>query len=92
MKTEIGKIARLLQADDPITPLQKRMTDFGKKLSYIILLICALLFGAGMLRGEEPIKMLLLAISLAVAAIPEAGAFQIVAPDRSFVTLQELPN
>ena len=72
MKTEIGKIARLLQVDDPVTPLQKRMTDFGKKLSYIILLICALLFGAGMLRGEEPMKMLLLAISLAVAAIPEA--------------------
>lgn len=72
MNTEIGKIARMLQTNDPITPLQKRMTDFGKKLSYIILFICALLFGIGMLRGEEPMKMLLLSISLAVAAIPEA--------------------
>jgi len=72
MNTEMGKIARMLQEDDPTTPLQKRMTDFGKKLSYIILFICALLFGIGMLRGEEPMKMLLLSISLAVAAIPEA--------------------
>jgi len=72
MNTEIGKIARLLQEDDPTTPLQKRMADFGKKLSYIILFICALLFGIGMVRGEEPMKMLLLSISLAVAAIPEA--------------------
>lgn len=72
MNTEIGKIARMLQVSDPTTPLQRRMTDFGKKLSYIILFICALLFGIGMLRGEEPMKMLLLAISLAVAAIPEA--------------------
>ena len=72
MNTEIGKIARMLQASDPTTPLQKRMTDFGKKLSYIILFICVLLFGVGLLRGEQPIKMLLLSISLAVAAIPEA--------------------
>jgi P-type Ca2+ transporter type 2C len=72
MNTEIGKIARMLQVNDPITPLQKRMADFGKKLSYIILFICVLLFGIGMLRGEEPMKMLLLSISLAVAAIPEA--------------------
>jgi Ca2+-transporting ATPase len=72
MNTEIGKIALLLQVNDPTTPLQKRMTDFGKKLSYIILFICALLFGIGMLRDEDPMRMLLLSISLAVAAIPEA--------------------
>ena len=72
MKTEIGKIAQMLQADGSVTPLQKRMSDFGKKLSYLILIICALLFGVGLLRGEEPLKMLLLSISLAVAAIPEA--------------------
>jgi P-type Ca2+ transporter type 2C len=72
MNTEIGKIARMLQVSDPTTPLQKRMTDFGKKLSYLILFICAILFGIGMLRGEDPMKMLLLSISLAVAAIPEA--------------------
>ena len=72
MKTEIGKIAQMLQQADTATPLQKRMTDFGKKLSYLILIICALLFGVGLLRNEDPVKMLLLSISLAVAAIPEA--------------------
>ncbi len=72
MNTEIGAIARMLQQDETVTPLQKRMTDFGKKLSYIVLGICVLLFGTGLLRGEEPMTMLLLSISLAVAAIPEA--------------------
>src|SRR5215204_2504539 len=72
MKTEIGKIAQMLQQADTATPLQKRMTDFGKKLSYLILIVCALLFGVGLLRDEDPVAMLLLSISLAVAAIPEA--------------------
>lgn len=72
MKTELGKIANLLQESDTLTPLQRRMTQFGKKLSYIVLAICALLFVTGILRGEEPLKILLLSISLAVAAIPEA--------------------
>lgn len=72
MNTEIGKIASMLQEDETLTPLQKRMTDFGKKLSYLILFICLILLGVGLLRGEDPLKMLLLAISLAVAAIPEA--------------------
>ena len=72
MDTEIGQIARMLQAPEAETPLQVRMRDFGKKLSYGILAICALLFVVGLLRGERPVDMLLLAISLAVAAIPEA--------------------
>lgn len=72
MNTEIGKIAQMLQEDGTTTPLQKRMADFGKKLSYIILLICAMLFGIGLLRGEDTLNMLLISISLAVAAIPEA--------------------
>ena len=72
MNTEIGHIARMLQTEEAITPLQKRMADFGKKLSYLVLVICAVLFVAGLLRGEAAIKMLLVAISLAVAAIPEA--------------------
>ena len=62
----------MLQTEEAITPLQKRMADFGKKLSYLVLIICALLFVTGLLRGEPAIKMLLVAISLAVAAIPEA--------------------
>lgn len=72
MKTELGQIAGMLQSAETVTPLQKRMNDFGKKLSYLIIGLCLVLFGLGLLRGEEPVKMLLLAISLAVAAIPEA--------------------
>lgn len=72
MRTEIGKIAGLLTTKKQLTPLQKRMAGFTKLLSYAILLLCLVLFIAGIIRGEEPVKMLLLAISLAVAAIPEA--------------------
>jgi len=72
MNTELGSIARMLSEDDSDTPLQKRLATFGKNLSYIVLGICALYFGLGYLRGEEPMLMLLTAISLAVAAIPEA--------------------
>ncbi len=72
MTTELGKIAGMLQEKEVATPLQERMEKFGKNLSYIILLICAILFVTGVLRGEDPFKILLLSISLAVAAIPEA--------------------
>lgn len=72
MKTELGKIANLLQEGEVMTPLQARMVQFGKKLSYIVLAICLVLFVTGLLRGDDPFKMLLLSISLAVAAIPEA--------------------
>lgn len=72
MRTEIGKIARMLEADETATPLKKRMASFGTTLSYIIIGICVLLFVVGLLKGERPLDMLLLAVSLAVAAIPEA--------------------
>lgn len=72
MNTELGKIAGLLQEKEAVTPLQARMTKFGKNLSYIILGICVVLFASGVIRGEEPFKILLLSVSLAVAAIPEA--------------------
>ena len=72
LQTELGKIASLLQTGEPKTPLQIRMADFSKKLSFIILAICLLLFSVGWMRGENPMDMLLLSISLAVAAIPEA--------------------
>jgi P-type Ca2+ transporter type 2C len=72
MDTEIGRIAKLLQEDEAKTPLQLRLTDFGKKLSVIVIIICAIIYGAGLLRGEDSIRMLLTAISVAVAAIPEA--------------------
>lgn len=72
MKTEFGKIAGLLQEPGIQTPLQKRLAVFGKHLAYIILIICAIVFVAGYLRGENPVVMLLTTLSLAVAAIPEA--------------------
>lgn len=72
MDTEIGKIARMLQEDELDTPLKRRMAAFGRVLSYVILAICVLLFIVGLLRGEEPLRMLMISISLAVAAIPEA--------------------
>lgn len=72
MHTELGRIAGMLQEEETATPLQQRLGDFGKKLSWLIIGICVLLFGVGLLRGEEPVNMLLVAISLAVAAIPEA--------------------
>ena len=62
----------MLQEKETLTPLQQRLTAFGKKLSVIILFLCALFFVAGWLRGEDAVKMLLTSISLAVAAIPEA--------------------
>ena len=72
MQTEFGKIARLLQASAIQTPLQKRLTVFGKNLAFIILCICTLIFVVGYLRGENIVLMLLTSLSLAVAAIPEA--------------------
>lgn len=72
MDTELGHIARMLQGESTLTPLQQRMILFGKKLSLLILFLCVLFFTAGWLRGEEIVKMLLTSISLAVAAIPEA--------------------
>jgi Ca2+-transporting ATPase len=72
MNTEIGRIAQLLQEEESQTPLQIRLADFGKKLSFIVVAICVVLYGVGLLRGEDPILMLLTAISVAVAAIPEA--------------------
>jgi P-type Ca2+ transporter type 2C len=72
MKTEIGQIATMLQQTEEVTPLQKRMADFGRKLSYLVILICVLFFAVGYLRNEDPLNMLLTSISLAVAAIPEA--------------------
>ncbi|TAF33142.1 MAG: cation-translocating P-type ATPase [Cytophagales bacterium] len=72
MQTEIGRIAQLLQDKEDKTPLQKRLILFGKKLSMVVIGICVAIFGVGLLRGENAVQMLLTAISVAVAAIPEA--------------------
>ena len=73
MKTELGRIATMLQEEAEVkTPLQKRLATFGTKLAIGCLIICAIVFGLGVLRGEPIVLMFLTAVSLAVAAIPEA--------------------
>lgn len=73
MNTEMGKIAHLMEsAQEKATPLQRSLDDFSKKLSIIILVICAIVFGLGMWRGMGLGDALMFAVALAVAAIPEA--------------------
>ncbi|PSJ72301.1 cation-translocating P-type ATPase [Sphingobacteriales bacterium UPWRP_1] len=72
MHTELGKIAQMLEKEEVQTPLQKRLAAFSRKLALIFLFICVIVFFLGILRGEKPVLMLLTALSLAVAAIPEA--------------------
>lgn len=72
MQTELGKIAEMLEEEEAATPLQVRLKEFSKNLTVIIIGIAVLLFIVGYLRGNSMVQMLLLALSLAVAAIPEA--------------------
>ncbi len=72
MNTELGLIAKMIQTEERTTPLQRRLTVFGKRLSVFVLLICSVIFVFGWWRGENAVTMLLTSISLAVAAIPEA--------------------
>ncbi len=73
MGTELGRIAKLLEKSaSRDTPLQQRLARFGKKLALIILALSTIIFGIGVLRGVPPLLMFMTALSLAVAAIPEA--------------------
>ncbi|RPI45608.1 MAG: ATPase, partial [Betaproteobacteria bacterium] len=73
LDTELGRIAQLLSSAEEVkTPLQKRLARFGARLAWAVLAICAVVLLAGLARGEPPALMFLTAISLAVAAIPEA--------------------
>ena len=73
LDTEIGRIAELLRGEASVkTPLQVRLTRFGRYLALAILAICFVVFTAGLLQGQPVLLMLLTAVSLAVAAIPEA--------------------
>ncbi len=72
MDTQVGRIAGLLvgggQAE---TPLQRKMAEVSRTLSFLCLSVCAVMFGVGLLRGKGLLEMFLTAVSLAVAAIPE---------------------
>ncbi len=73
LATEMGRIAELLQLEPKLkTPLQQRLTRFGRYLALAVLAICAIVFVAGLLQGQPTLLMFLTAVSLAVAAIPEA--------------------
>lgn len=72
MDTELGQIATMItEAKEEMTPLQKRLGELGKVLSLLSLLLCAVLFGIAVLQHRNVPEMLITAISLAVAAVPE---------------------
>ena len=73
MTTALGEIAGLLQAHQtPKTPLQRRLAVLGRWLAVAAIVVCVVVFAAGIARGESASLMFLTAVSLAVAAIPEA--------------------
>lgn len=72
MRTEFGKIAKLIQeAEEKMTPLQEKLDKFGKFLGVFIIAICAVVAVLGILKGLGAIDMFITGVSLAVAAIPE---------------------
>ncbi len=73
MDTELGRIAAMLRDEDDVrSPLQQRLTAFGRRLAVLVLGVCAVIFVTGLIRGEPVVLMFMTALSLAVAAIPEA--------------------
>lgn len=72
LSTQMGKISAMLtDIDKEQTPLQKRLGELGRAVAVICLIVCAAVFGAGVLRGENVFDMLMTGITIAIAAIPE---------------------
>jgi Ca2+-transporting ATPase len=72
MDTEIGHIADMLnETEETKTPLQEKLAQFGKMLAIVVLVVAAIIFALGIIRGENPLDIFMVAVSLAVAAIPE---------------------
>ena len=79
MNTEMGKIAQALsQAEDDATPLQIKLNQLSKILTVLVIGICAVIFAVGLFRsgisGDTILSTFMVAVSLAVAAIPEGLA------------------
>src|SRR5919199_6755310 len=75
MRTQLGQIAQLVsEIKEEETPLQQRLDRVGQWLVYVSLAIVAIIFPLGLLRGNSPLDMFLIAVSLAVAAVPEGLA------------------
>ncbi|HWR67035.1 MAG TPA: cation-translocating P-type ATPase [Bellilinea sp.] len=72
MRTQLGMIATMLQSVEmEQTPLQRRLQELGKTLGWAALIICALVFVAGIIQGGPLLEMFMVAVSLAIAAVPE---------------------
>lgn len=72
MNTQMGNIANMLVSDEnEKTPLQKKLDKFGKILGVVCIIVCAIIFAIGLMRNMPVFDIFMLAVSLAVAAIPE---------------------
>ncbi len=72
MHTQLGLIANLLQSvAEEETPLQKKLDQLGKTLGVACLVVCAIVFGVGLLEGGNALELFMIAVSLAIAAVPE---------------------
>lgn len=72
MNTELGKIASILSdTKETLTPLQKKMNEISKVLSVVVVVIGLAMVVLGLFQGNKPLEIFMLAVSLAVAAIPE---------------------
>ncbi len=72
MHTQLGLIATMLQSvQEEQTPLQKKLDQLGRTLGYAALIVCTVVFLVGLFRGGAPLELFLIAVSLAVAAVPE---------------------
>ena len=72
MDTKVGKIAKMIiENDAPSTPLQKKLSDVGKKLGTVCLIICLCIFVIGIIKNIPFTQMFMTSVGLAVAAIPE---------------------
>ena len=72
MNTEFGRIAQMVQeTEQEETPLKKRLEKFSRKFAVIITIICAIIFGLELIRGEDLVEGFMAAVALAISAVPE---------------------